>query len=109
MTPSTEAAGSQHSKALGYLVIDDDGSERQVPIFDQLFVGRECGGISKSRSLVIPHPEISRTHLEVRLDAVNDQAFIIDTSTNGTLLNGMRITRACRVQSSLAMKSRSVT
>ncbi|ORA08116.1 adenylate/guanylate cyclase domain-containing protein, partial [Mycobacterium angelicum] len=100
MTPSTEAAGSQHSKALGYLVIDDDGSERQVPIFDQLFVGRECGGISKSRSLVIPHPEISRTHLEVRLDAANDQAFVIDTSTNGTLLNGMRIARAvpCPIQ-----------
>ena len=68
--------------------------ERQVPIFDQLFVGRECAGISESRRLVIRDPEISRTHLEIRLDAASDQAFVIDTSTNGTLLNGMRLERA---------------
>jgi class 3 adenylate cyclase len=74
--------------------MSDFGAERHVPIFDQLFVGRECAGISETRRLVIPHPEISRTHLEIRLDAVGDQAFIIDTSTNGTQLNGIRLERA---------------
>lgn len=89
------APDEQADEALGYLVImDDDGSERSVPIFDQLFVGRECGGISEPRRLVIPDPEISRTHLEIRLDAASDQAFVIDTSTNGTLLNGMRLESA---------------
>jgi class 3 adenylate cyclase len=90
-----EAPGEQPDEPLGYLVIvDDDGSERGIPIFDQLFVGRECGGISERRRLVIPDPEISRTHLEIRLDAASDQAFVIDTSTNGTLVNGMRLESA---------------
>jgi class 3 adenylate cyclase len=74
--------------------LHDGGSEQTVPIVDQLFIGRECAGISESRRLVIRDPEISRTHLEIRLDAVADRAFVIDTSTNGTLLNGMRLERA---------------
>jgi adenylate cyclase len=79
---------------LAHLVVGEGGSERRVPIVDQLFVGRECAGISNSRRLVIDDPEISRTHLEVRLDADGDQAFVIDTSTNGTSLNGVRLERA---------------
>jgi class 3 adenylate cyclase len=102
MTPSLDAPGGpggqggqgQEGNALGYLVLNDGGSERQVPIFDQLFVGRECAGISEARRLVMPDPEMSRTHLEIRLDAAADQAFVIDTSTNGTLLNGIRLERA---------------
>jgi adenylate cyclase len=70
------------------------GDQRSVPIFDQLFVGRECAGIAEHRRLVIRDPGISRNHLEIRLDAASDQAFIIDNSTNGTLLNGMRLERA---------------
>lgn len=94
MTPSSEALSGQPDEPLGYLVVNDHGSERSVPIFDQLFVGRECAGISEPRRLVVSDPEISRTHLEIRLDAAGDQAFVIDTSTNGTLLNGMRLARA---------------
>lgn len=86
--------GGQHDEPLAYLVVADGGSERTVPIFDQLFVGRECAGISDLRRLVIDDPEISRTHLEIRLDAAGDQAFVIDTSSNGTLLNGVRLERA---------------
>jgi adenylate cyclase len=74
----------------------DDGG-RRVPIFDQLFVGRECAGISEHRRLVIRDPRISRNHMEIRLDASTDQAFIIDTSTNGTSLNGARLERAVLV------------
>lgn len=86
--------GGQPEEPLAYVVVTDAGSERTVPIFDQLFVGRECAGISDLRRLVIDDPEISRTHLEIRLDAAGDQAFVIDTSTNGTLLNGARLERA---------------
>jgi len=89
MTP-----GGPEGTALGYLVVHDGGPERQVPIYDQLFVGRECAGIGQARRLVIDDPEISRTHLEIRLDAASNQAFVIDTSTNGTLLNGIRLERA---------------
>jgi len=94
MTPSIEASGGPPGGPLGYLDVNVGGEKRRVPIFDQLFVGRECAGISESRRLIISDPEISRTHLEIRLDAVSDHAFVIDTSTNGTLVNGMRMERA---------------
>jgi hypothetical protein len=90
-----QCPGGQPGEPLGYLVVmGDSASERSVPIFDQLFVGRECAGISELRRLVLDDPEISRTHLEIRLDAASDQAFVIDTSSNGTLLNGARLERA---------------
>ena len=75
-------------------MVGDGGAQRRVPIFDQLFVGRECAGIGELRRLVIDDPEISRTHLEIRLDAAGDRAFVIDTSRNGTSLNGVRLERA---------------
>jgi adenylate cyclase len=79
---------------LGHLVVvDPGGQERSVPIFDQLFVGRECSGISPQRRLVIKDSLISRSHFEIRLDVGTDQAFVIDTSTNGTSLNGLRLER----------------
>ena len=68
-----------------------------MPIFDQLFVGRVCAGIAEHRRLVINDPGISRNHLEIRLDTTADRAFLIDTSTNGTLLNGTRVERAVPV------------
>jgi len=82
---------------LGFLVLDPGGGEQVFPIFDQIFVGRQCAGINERRRLVIDDPEISRNHLEVRLDTVHDHAFVIDTSTNGTLLNGERLDRAVPV------------
>jgi adenylate cyclase len=85
--------GGQSDEPPAWLVVDD-GSERRVPIFDQLFVGRECAGISEARRLVLPDPEISRTHIEIRLDVADDHAFVIDTSSNGTSLNGVRLERA---------------
>jgi class 3 adenylate cyclase len=79
----------------GYLLlVEPDGTQRSVAIYDQLFVGRECAGVSPQRRVVISDPEISRSHLEIRLDADRDRAFVIDTSTNGTLLNGARLERA---------------
>lgn len=94
MATFENARSGQPEGPPAYLVVADGGPERSVPIFDQLFVGRECAGISEPRRLLIDHPEISRTHLEIRLDAVGDQAFVIDTSSNGTSLNGVRLERA---------------
>ncbi|HZU47132.1 MAG TPA: adenylate/guanylate cyclase domain-containing protein [Mycobacterium sp.] len=94
MAAFVNVPGGQPGEPLSYLVVDEAGSKRNVPIFDQLFVGRECAGISEQRRLLIDDPEISRTHLEIRLDAETDQAFLIDTSSNGTLLNGVRLERA---------------
>ena len=95
MAASINVPGGRPDEPLAHLVVvGDGGSERAVPIFDQLFVGRECGGIGEARRLVIDDAAISRTHLEIRLDAESDQAFVIDTSSNGTLLNGVRLERA---------------
>jgi adenylate cyclase len=82
---------------LAHLVMRAAGGERIVPIFDQLFVGRECAGIGEHRRLVIRDPGISRSHLEIRLDPGADRAFVIDISTNGTSLNGARLERAVLV------------
>lgn len=84
-------------KPLANLVMHLNGGEKIVPIFDQLFVGRQCAGIDDQRRLVIPDPNISRNHLEIRLDVATDRAYLIDTSTNGTLLNGMPLERAVQV------------
>lgn len=89
------ASGEPSTEPLGYLVVvEGNGARRSVPIYDQLFVGRQCAGISEKRRLVIPDPEISRSHLEIRLDEATDQAFVIDTSTNGSLVDGVRLERA---------------
>jgi len=95
-----EPPAVQPPEPLGFLavgsgeVVGSGEPMRSVPIFDQLFVGRECAGISEARRLVISDPEMSHTHIEIRLDAARDQAFVIDTSTNGTLVNGVRLERA---------------
>lgn len=94
MAPGVKVPGRGPNEPLGHVVVSEGSAERRVPIFDQLFVGRECAGISEARRLVIRDPEISRTHLEIRLDAAGDEAFVIDTSSNGTLLNGVRLERA---------------
>jgi adenylate cyclase len=84
-------------EAQAHLIMRAEDGAHVVPIFDQLFVGRECAGIAEHRRLVIDDPGISRNHLEIRLDTGTDQAFVIDTSTNGTLLNGSRLERAVLV------------
>ncbi len=83
---------------MAYVIVAGRGEpDRTVPIFGQLFVGRECAGISPQRALLLEDPQISRNHLEIRLDADTDRAFLIDTSTNGTKLNGRRLERAVPV------------
>ena len=68
MSTSVDGAGGQSNEPLAYLVMTGDGgAEHSVPIFDQLFVGRECSGIREPRRLVIDDPEVSSTHFEIRL------------------------------------------
>ena len=88
----------QPAVPLGYLLpAGPRGQEHRVPIFGQLFLGRECAGVSPASRMVIDDPQISRNHLEIRLDAASGRAFVIDTSTNGTRLNGLRLERAVPV------------
>ncbi|MCE5289385.1 MAG: adenylate/guanylate cyclase domain-containing protein [Nocardiaceae bacterium] len=69
------------------------GHRRSIPIADQLFIGRECPGVERSRRFLLSGDNISRNHCEIRLDLEHDRAFLIDTSTNGTLLDGKSVER----------------
>jgi class 3 adenylate cyclase len=78
-----------------YVVLERGrGTERRVPVRDTLFIGRDTPGNDHKRHLTLNQPEVSRHHLEIRLDPANDTAWAIDTSTNGTRVNGARIERA---------------
>ena len=70
---------------------------RAIPIFDRLFVGREWSGVDESHRLLIDDPRASRDHLEIHVDPDQGVAYVIDSSTNGTRLNGVRIERAVPV------------
>lgn len=90
--------GSELGPPLAFVSIDpDSGREHIVPVLGRLFVGRECAGIDRSHRLVLDDPEISRTHVEIRLAPDQDSAYLVDTSTNGTRLNGVQIERAAPV------------
>ena len=71
--------------------------ERSVSVHDVVVIGRECAGVEENRRLIIDEDEVSRRHVEVRLDAGTDRAVLFDTSTNGTRLNGARVERATEV------------
>jgi len=71
--------------------------ERTVPLGDWLVVGRECQGIDDRRRVIIDDDTVSRHHLEIRLDPDEDRAVLVDLSTNGTKLNGIRVERAAPV------------
>jgi class 3 adenylate cyclase len=50
-------------------------------------------GVEEAQRLVLDDPRVSRDHLEIRLDPDHRRAWVVDTSTNGTRLGGVRIER----------------
>jgi pSer/pThr/pTyr-binding forkhead associated (FHA) protein len=48
-------------------------------------------GKDKSNDVVIPDMSISRQHCMLELDAERGAVYVIDMSTNGTFLNGLRL------------------
>ena len=92
------ASGASETIPAVLVVGPDMDGERSVPVHDWLAVGRECAGVDERHRLLIIDPAVSRTHLEVRLDYVRDQAWVTDSSTNGTRLNGHRVERAVPIR-----------
>jgi adenylate cyclase len=85
--------------ALAYLIAWPGRSEEHsVPIFDHLFVGRECSGIDDEHRFLIDDGSVSRTHVEIHLDNAHNHAWLTDRSTNGTRLNGTRMERSVPAQ-----------
>jgi len=68
-------------------------AQRIVPIHRRLIVGRDCVGVPDDERLILDDPRVSRDHLEVRLDR-DGTAQLVDTSTNGTWINGAKVARA---------------
>ncbi len=72
--------------------------ETTLLLVDRLFVGRECAGVDDTRRIVLPDDlAVSRNHLEIRVDAETSQAFVVDTSSNGSRINGVRIERSVAI------------
>jgi adenylate cyclase len=84
---------------LGYVVLDPESpGATAVPLIDRIFVGRECAGVDDSRRIVLGDDlAISRNHLEIRVDPESSRAMVVDTSSNGTRINGIRIERSVGV------------
>jgi class 3 adenylate cyclase len=69
-----------------------------LPLLGRVFVGRECAGVDETRRILVPDDlEVSRNHLEIRVDPDSSRAVVVDTSSNGTRVNGVRIERAVPV------------
>lgn len=85
--------------SFGYIVLHPDAQGAPtVPLIDRIFVGRECLGVDDSRRIVLDDDlAVSRNHLEVRVDPESSRALVVDTSSNGTRINGIRIERAVGV------------
>ena len=68
----------------------DPGTDREVvvPVNERLVVGRECAGVAEGERLLVRDESVSRKHLEISLDVPGDRAWVVDISSNGTLLNG---------------------
>ena len=52
---------------------------------------RNAIGIDDNHCFLIDDESVSRSHLELHLDTGQDQAWLVDRSTNGTWLNGARM------------------
>jgi class 3 adenylate cyclase len=85
-----------NDEPFGYVVLDPGSAgESTLLLWDRLFVGRECAGVEESRRIVLPDDlAVSRNHLEIRVDVDSAQATVVDTSSNGSRINGVRIERS---------------
>jgi adenylate cyclase len=83
----------------GFVTVDPGSPEEvEYPLIDRLFVGRECAGVDDARRIILTDDlAISRNHLEIRVDSESQQAVVVDTSSNGSRINGVRMERSVAV------------
>ncbi len=87
-----------NAQAIGiYVLVDEPSGERRVEVGPRLFIGRECSGVDPAQRLIVTDVEVSRHHCEIRLEEGSGEATLLDTSSNGTRLNGSRIERGAPV------------
>jgi adenylate cyclase len=89
---------AQGSGAEAFIAVLRGGAnEVLVPVGGRLVVGRECAGVPEGERLLVRDESVSRKHLEIQLDFAGDRAWVVDVSSNGTLLNGSAMARAIPV------------
>jgi adenylate cyclase len=88
---------SERGDAAFVVLHPNTAREIVVGVDETLSVGRECAGIDERHRLLIPDESVSRNHLEIRVDLDGGRAWLVDTSSNGTLLNGAPATRGMAV------------
>ena len=86
-------------RPFGHIVVDPGSpGEASRPLVDRLFVGRECAGVDDAHRILLGDDmAVSRNHLEIRVDPEQSRAVVVDTSSNGVRVNGIRIERAVGV------------
>jgi adenylate cyclase len=91
-------AGSA-SEPFAHVVLDPGApNETTLPLHDRLFVGRECAGVDDAHRFLLPDDlAVSRNHLELRVDPDRSIAVVVDISSNGSRVNGIRIERSVAV------------
>lgn len=92
-------SGAGPADPLGHVVAHPgDPAEVAYPLVDRLFVGRECSGVDEGHRILLENDlAVSRNHLEFRVDPERSRVEVVDTSTNGVRVNGVRIERAVGV------------
>ncbi len=96
---SEEEPTTERDEPFGFVTVNPGSPEEtEYPLFDRLFVGRECAGVDDSRRIILTDDlAISRNHLEIRVDSNSQSAVVVDTSSNGSRINGVRIERSVAV------------
>jgi adenylate cyclase len=74
-----------------------DGTVRTIALHQRVVFGRECPGVPEAERVLVDDPAVSRHHLELRVDLIAGAVYAVDTSTNGTYLNGARLDRGAVV------------
>jgi len=69
--------------------IDENQQNERIEIVDRIYIGRTCKGIDPQRRILLEDSRVSRDHAEINWTAGHLQ--IIDTSSNGTWINDIRM------------------
>ena len=68
---------------------DENQQNQRIEIVDRIYIGRTCKGIDPQRRILLEDSRVSRDHAEINWTAGHLQ--IIDTSSNGTWVNDIRM------------------
>lgn len=90
--------GAQAGGTAAIALREPDGRRLLVRVDERLFIGRRCQGVDPLHRLLLEGERVSRDHCHILVDTDLQRATVVDTSTNGTRLNGHLIERSVPIQ-----------